>query len=488
MLRLFVILLTAVCAHAGVSDPNFVDGRTVIVHLFEWKWADIGKECQDFLGPYGYAGVQVSPPSKHIAADGYPWWQRYQPVSYSLDGSRSGSESEFKEMVDKCNNVGVRIYVDAVINHMAADSSYTFPDVPYYPENFNVPNGRCSSNSGGIEDYSNPDEVRYCNLVGLDDIDFSSGLSSTKLVQDYLNKLLGYGVAGFRIDAAKHMDPTEIENIANGLQNVFGGRPYIYQEVIDQGGEPIKAAHYTHLGDVTEFRYCTDIARVGRGEVDLGYLYNFGESWGMLPSSQAVVFVDNHDNQRGHGGAGSVVTYTESAAYKKATAFALAWDYGTARIMSSYKFSNTDQGPPGSNGVTSSPEFNSDSSCKGDWVCEHRWRQIRNMVCFRNAAGTAPVDNWTTRLSNLISFSRGTKAFFAISNERSDNCPWLQTGLSSGTYCDLISGDPTDSGCTGKEIEVQSDGAAQICLEAGEDSMVAITYKAKSGSGAGCKW
>lgn len=64
--------------------------------------------------------MQVSPPSKHIAADGYPWWQRYQPVSYSLDGSRSGSESEFKEMVDKCNNVGVRIYVDAVINHMAA--------------------------------------------------------------------------------------------------------------------------------------------------------------------------------------------------------------------------------------------------------------------------------------------------------------------------------------------------------------------------------
>lgn len=41
-------------------------------------------------------------------------------MSYSLDGSRSGSESEFKEMVDKCNNVGVRIYVDAVINHMAA--------------------------------------------------------------------------------------------------------------------------------------------------------------------------------------------------------------------------------------------------------------------------------------------------------------------------------------------------------------------------------
>ena len=26
--------------------------------------------------------------------------------------------------------------------------------------------------------------------------------------------------------------------------------------------------------------------------------------WGMLSSEDALVFVDNHDNQRGHGGAG----------------------------------------------------------------------------------------------------------------------------------------------------------------------------------------
>jgi len=30
-----------------------------MVHLFEWKWDDIAKECENFLGPKGYAGVQV---------------------------------------------------------------------------------------------------------------------------------------------------------------------------------------------------------------------------------------------------------------------------------------------------------------------------------------------------------------------------------------------------------------------------------------------
>ncbi|GFV88702.1 hypothetical protein TNCV_3354541 [Trichonephila clavipes] len=34
-------------------------GRTTIVHLFEWKWNDIADECEQFLGPYGYGGVQL---------------------------------------------------------------------------------------------------------------------------------------------------------------------------------------------------------------------------------------------------------------------------------------------------------------------------------------------------------------------------------------------------------------------------------------------
>ena len=34
-------------------------GRSTMVHLFEWKWDDIAKECENFLGPKGFAGVQV---------------------------------------------------------------------------------------------------------------------------------------------------------------------------------------------------------------------------------------------------------------------------------------------------------------------------------------------------------------------------------------------------------------------------------------------
>lgn len=40
-------------------DTHFWSNRDVIVHLFEWKWDDIAAECERFLAPNGFAGVQV---------------------------------------------------------------------------------------------------------------------------------------------------------------------------------------------------------------------------------------------------------------------------------------------------------------------------------------------------------------------------------------------------------------------------------------------
>ena len=78
-----------------------------------------------FLGPNGFGGVQVSPPNDHclIWSPFRPWWERYQPVSYLLV-SRSGNKVEFIDMVQRCNAVSVRIYVDAVINHMGVGGKF----------------------------------------------------------------------------------------------------------------------------------------------------------------------------------------------------------------------------------------------------------------------------------------------------------------------------------------------------------------------------
>ena len=69
--------------------------RAVIVQMFDWPWTDIASECTNVLGPDGYGAVQISPPQESIvlAADGYPWWQAYQPVAYDLN-SRFGTQAQ----------------------------------------------------------------------------------------------------------------------------------------------------------------------------------------------------------------------------------------------------------------------------------------------------------------------------------------------------------------------------------------------------------
>jgi alpha-amylase len=102
-----------------------------------------------------------------------PWWERYQPVSYNLR-TRSGSEQEFGSMIKRCNDVGVRIYVDTIINHMTGGFSGTgtdgnsfdgntrqFPGVPYGPNDFNTYPNECPNPSGSIGNYQNPIEVIY---------------------------------------------------------------------------------------------------------------------------------------------------------------------------------------------------------------------------------------------------------------------------------------------------------------------------------------
>ncbi len=103
------------------------------------------------------------------------------------------------------------------------------------------------------------------------------------------------------------------------------------------GNEPIKGDEYFGLGRVTEFKYGAHLGRVFRGRDELKNLENWGEGWGMYRSDRALVFIDNHDNQRGHGAGGAdILTFRDARMYKMATAFELAHPYGIARIMSSY--------------------------------------------------------------------------------------------------------------------------------------------------------
>ena len=55
---LSIIFSLSFASSQAFYDPH-CDGRQVIVEMFEWKHSDVAAECERFLGPAGYCGVQV---------------------------------------------------------------------------------------------------------------------------------------------------------------------------------------------------------------------------------------------------------------------------------------------------------------------------------------------------------------------------------------------------------------------------------------------
>jgi alpha-amylase len=472
-------------------------GKTAFVQLFEWKWTDVARECETFLGPKGFAAVQISPPEEHAwvtSGDGapFPWWMRYQPVSYRLDRSRSGTRAEFINMVQRCNAVGVGIYVDAVINHMASGSGSTssagasswgltsFPAVPYGSADFHAP---C-----GVTNYQDATNVQTCGLSGLQDLNTGAAAVRGKIA-DYLVDLVNLGVKGFRVDAAKHISAADLGAIIDAVNARVTSRPFWFLEVIGAAGEAVQPAQYFALDGgrvaVTEFGFGPQLFGKFAGGGRLADLRTFGETWGLMPDAHAIVFTDNHDKQRGHGGGGSYLTYHNGATYDLANVFMLAWPYGTPVVMSSYAFNtatafDASYGPPfvAGTGATRGPWDGgvSQPACFdqtiGGWVCEHRFRPIANMVAFRNATVGAAVTDWTDNGANQIAFGRGNLGFVVINKESAAVNRSFHTSLAPGRYCDVIAGDlvpaagATPARCTGAVITVDASGNAVIAAPA----------------------
>ncbi|MEE1836665.1 alpha-amylase [Streptomyces sp. SP17KL33] len=410
------IALAVPTTTAYASPPGTKDVTAV---LFEWNFASVAKECTNTLGPNGYGYVQVSPPAEHI--QGAQWWTSYQPISYRIAG-RLGNATAFKNMIDTCHAAGVKVVVDTVVNHMSAGSgtgtggsSYTKYTYPGLYSSFDFDD--CTATIG---DYTNRANVQNCELVGLADLDTGEEYVRSTIA-GYMNSLLGYGVDGFRIDAAKHIPAADLANIKSRLSNP---NAYWKQEAIHGSGEAVQPSEYTGNGDVQEFRYAFDLKRVFNNE-NLAYLKNYGEGWGYMNSSVAGVFVDNHDTERN----GSTLSYKDNATYTLANVFMLAHPYGAPDINSGYEFTDHDAGPPNGGAV---------SACwQNGWKCQHAWPEIMRMVPFRNATRGEAVTNWWDNGGDAIAFGRGNKGFVAINHESSSLSRTYQTSLAAGTYCNV---------------------------------------------------
>ena len=484
----------ATAAHPGKPAKGREIQGGVVANLWEWNWVSVAKECTTVLGPAGYAAVQVAPPqdsTKRTALGNgsdtvlHPWWEVYQPVSYGLT-SRMGNEAQFKTMVTTCRKAGVKVIVDAVINHMTgqgttsyggrAFTKYNYPglyspaDFHRYPQDCPIaPNAGSGDRNGTIADFNSYTQVFNCELVGLSDLDTSSP-KVRATIAGYLNKLIGYGVSGFRVDAAKHIGQTDLSAIEGELHRTLDGeRPYIALEVSPGSPGVISPAAFEKQGSLLGFDYAsalqTAFQSYGSNSGNIGSLKVFGAASGLLPSERSMAFVVNHDTERN--------TDPTSLNYKNpahviATEFMLAYGYGTPAVYSSFAW---DLGLPAGDQTNASPPSDAaglvtDTDCSNGWVCIDRNLGVKNMVGWHNYAGSAKVENFYDDGNNLASFSRGNRAFIAINNETATRTVTVTTGLPAGRYCDIIHGSVSGGHCSGPTVTVGGNGRATVTIAA----------------------
>jgi alpha-amylase len=451
--------------------------REVMANLFEWNWDSVANECTTVLGPKGYGGVQVSPPQDSLKrqhlGDGsdtilHPWWEVYQAVDYHLT-SRMGSEADFRSMVRTCRSAGVKVYVDAVINHMTGQGDTSYGGVKYEryhytglynQDDFHKYSGDCPSASGGIEDFNNLQQVRNCELVGLADLRTDTDRVRTRLAA-YLNKLIRYGVSGFRVDAAKHIGQPDLDAIRARLhRTVDGTRPYWALEVFGGGPGTLSPQAFTRSGSVLGLDAVKQLRDAFKSYPDahvgsIATLRDFGAGSGLTPSRRTLSFVQNHDTERN----GDALSYKDGARNILANEYLLASGYGRPQVYSGFAFTTNDDSPP-----ATSDGMVTDTNCDKGWVCVDRDPGVEALVGFHNHVGWAPQRHWWDDGANVIAFSRGSRGWVAFNNGTADKKITVGTGLRRGVYCDAVSGGRAGGSCAGTIITVDSSGRATVTV------------------------
>jgi len=490
VVRGFAVLSAVVAVVAATIQPSVAATPTVVpvpnktittksvgAQMFMWPWVSLKSECTNVLGPEGVDWIMVSPPQEDIS--GSQWWTHYQPVSYKID-SQLGTRQQFAEMVSACNKAGVQIIVDAVINHMTNSrepafagtkySKYIYPGLYDYQDfHNNLDPSDPNYCEGQIQNYDAPFETTHCELGGLADL-ATEKPNVREAIAGYLNDLESLGVAGFRVDAAKHFGITDLTAVYNMLNPVNGKPPYFLSETI---GDPTTNLPFTTIGDVFAWDYPEQMKTIfAEGMTGIGRATEMRQQ-AIGAADKTVIMVSNHDTEH-HGP--SALTYLSKKTFELANIFMLADPLGKPMLYTGYGIdmsTNMDEGPP-ANGKgyylpATCPKAPSATAkvAIGKFVCIQRWTSLKGMIQWHDEAGDAPMSNpvWANK---VLSFNRGT-AFIAFNATNLATKQSLKTNLPKGVYCDVISGGAkakSKGKCLGTTVTVAADGTAKVALGA----------------------
>ena len=302
----------AVGADYGLAK-SIQDGQI----LQAWNWSYNGiKNNMKKIAEQGFTAVQTTPiqtikESTLGKTMQGSWWVYYQPSQFHIDTNGSnalGTASDFKAMCAEAHKYGVKVVVDAVLNHMANKGDNTLSDT--IPGDIKNDSSCWHSITTNTSNWSSRWDITHNCMDGLPDLN-----TGNKKIQNYeivfMKECIDAGVDGFRFDGAKHIEvPNDAENAGSDFwtnilgtttsyaQSTKGITPYYYGEILDAtgGGQNI-VNQYTNMMSVTCNSVSNDIRnKVNSGDANGAKRTDFSYDDGSAPSGKrAVLWNESHD-------------------------------------------------------------------------------------------------------------------------------------------------------------------------------------------------
>ncbi|MGQ7341837.1 starch-binding protein [Streptococcus suis] len=420
--------ITSVNGETIVASSNqqvsMKDGT--VLHAWCWSFNAI-KENMAAIKEAGYTSVQTSPINAVVVGNGgdkkftEQWYYHYQPTAYTIGNYQLGTEAEFIEMNRVAEQYGIKIIVDAVLNHTTSDYKKVSSEITSIT--------KWNRGNNEIENWKSRWEVTQKSLLGLWEWN-----TQNPEVQQYLLKFLKNAVAdgadGFRYDAAKHIElPGEYPNeFGSNFWNVIlnNGSEFQYGEVLQDNIS--RDADYANLMSITASQYGHSIRDMLRNRnVNAGNLGNYQA--GVDPS-KLVLWVESHDTYAN----GKTDSESESA-WMSDEDLKLGWAMITARAKGTPLFFSRPVG--GGNGV----RFPEQTKLGDAGSNLYKDPTIVAVNKFHNAmVGQSEYIRNPNGDTNVAMIERGTQGAVIANLSDSEKSLNTETKLANGTYTDQISG------------------------------------------------
>lgn len=420
--------ITSVNGETIVASSNqqvsMKDGT--VLHAWCWSFNSI-KENMAAIKEAGYTSVQTSPINAVVVGNGgdkkftEQWFYHYQPTAYTIGNYQLGTEAEFIEMNRVAEQYGIKIIVDAVLNHTTSDYNAISSEVKSIP--------KWTHGNTLIENWGSRWDVTQNSLLQLWEWN-----TQNPEVQQYLLKFLKNAVAdgadGFRYDAAKHIElpgeyPSEFgSNFWNVILN--NGSEFQYGEVLQDNIS--RDADYANLMSITTSQYGHSIRDMLRNRnANAGNLGNYQA--GVDPS-KLVLWVESHDTYAN----GKTDSESESA-WMSDEDLKLGWAMITARAKGTPLFFSRPVG--GGNGV----RFPEQTKLGDAGSNLYKDPTIVAVNKFHNAmVGQSEYIRNPNGDTNVAMIERGTQGAVIANLSDSEKSLNTETKLANGTYKDQISG------------------------------------------------